>query len=240
MGSETGEQRFVRGGVGGGGSGSNLRLTVGILVFTFGWLTTGFILLLPGTEGAVSDTVKPKETEPNLWQIILCQNIYNLNLRDYYPEEMVLFVWFSLLWESPADLIRHLKRSGGQWHFSSRWTETFTLHCACNKYRTALHVKSSSVCIFVLLLVFKSFFFLKFFWVATYTSPILEPLMPLFSISGDVSSGFQRTSGFCLICIAEANVMYISWNPPFMLNIANLLMVSNVGFDLESNPGHVR
>ena len=38
--------------------------------------------------------------------------------------------------------------------------------------------------------------------------PILGPLVPLFWISGDVSSGFQRQSGFCLIRIAEANVMY--------------------------------
>ena len=38
----------------------------------------------------------------------------------------------------------------------------------------------------------------------------LGPLVPLFWISGDVSSGFQSQSGFCLICFfAEANVMYI-------------------------------
>ena len=29
--------------------------------------------------------------------------------------------------------------------------------------------------------------------------PILGPLVPLFSISGDVSSGFQSQSGLCLI-----------------------------------------
>ena len=34
-------------------------------------------------------------------------------------------------------------------------------------------------------------------------------LVPLFWISGDVSSGFQSQSGFCLIRIVEANVMYI-------------------------------
>ena len=32
----------------------------------------------------------------------------------------------------------------------------------------------------------------------------------LFWISGDVSSGFQSQSGFCLVRIVEANVMYIS------------------------------
>ena len=31
------------------------------------------------------------------------------------------------------------------------------------------------------------------------TCPILGPLVPLFRISGDVSSGFQSQSGFCLI-----------------------------------------
>ena len=42
-------------------------------------------------------------------------------------------------------------------------------------------------------------------------------------ISGDVSSGFQSQSGFCLIHIAEVNVMYIPWDPPRVLHIANLL-----------------
>ena len=32
------------------------------------------------------------------------------------------------------------------------------------------------------------------------------PLVPLFWISGDVSSGFQSQSGFCLICRGECNV----------------------------------
>ena len=50
---------------------------------------------------------------------------------------------------------------------------------------------------------------LKFFLSDTFTCPILRPLIPLFWISGDVSSGFQSQSGFCLIRIAEANVMYI-------------------------------
>ena len=33
----------------------------------------------------------------------------------------------------------------------------------------------------------------------------------------------------CLICIAEANVMYVPWDPPLVLHIADLLMVSIVG-----------
>ena len=40
------------------------------------------------------------------------------------------------------------------------------------------------------------FFFLKFL---ADTCPFLGPLVPLFWISGDVSSGFQSQSGFCLI-----------------------------------------
>ena len=62
----------------------------------------------------------------------------------------------------------------------------------------------------------------------TFTCPILGPLVPLFWISGDVSSGFQSQSGFCLIRIAEANVMYIPWDPPLVLHIANLLTDSIV------------
>ena len=53
------------------------------------------------------------------------------------------------------------------------------------------------------------FFFLKSFLSDTFTCPILGPLVPLFWISGDVSSGFQSQRGFCLICIAEVNLMYI-------------------------------
>ena len=52
----------------------------------------------------------------------------------------------------------------------------------------------------------------------------------LFWISGDVSSGFQSQSGFCLIRrIAEANVMYIPGDPPLVLHIVDLLMVSIAG-----------
>ena len=50
------------------------------------------------------------------------------------------------------------------------------------------------------------FFFLKFL---VDTCPFLGPLVPLFWISGDVSSGFQSQSGFCLICYfcgGECNV----------------------------------
>ena len=47
------------------------------------------------------------------------------------------------------------------------------------------------------------FFFFLIFLSDTFTCPILGPLVPLFWISGDVSSGFQSQSGFCLIRIAE-------------------------------------
>ena len=49
-------------------------------------------------------------------------------------------------------------------------------------------------------------FFLKFL---VDTCPFLGPLVPLFWISGDVSSGFQSQSGCCLIryfCGGECNV----------------------------------
>ena len=41
---------------------------------------------------------------------------------------------------------------------------------------------------------------------------ILGPLVPLFWISVDDLSGFQSQSGFCLIPIAEANVMWILYS----------------------------
>ena len=50
------------------------------------------------------------------------------------------------------------------------------------------------------------FFFLSFCWTHVL---FLGPLVPLFWISGDVSSGFQSQSGFCLIryfCGGECNV----------------------------------
>ena len=47
----------------------------------------------------------------------------------------------------------------------------------------------------------------KMFLADTFTCSILGPLVPLFWISGDISSGFQSQSGFCLISFAEANVM---------------------------------
>ena len=51
-----------------------------------------------------------------------------------------------------------------------------------------------------------TFFFLKFL---ADTCPFWGPLVPLFWISGDVSSGFQSQSGFCLIryfCGGKCNV----------------------------------
>ena len=70
--------------------------------------------------------------------------------------------------------------------------------------------------------VLSSFFKKSFFLSDTLTCPILGPLVPLFWISGDVSSGFQSQSGFCLIRVAEVNVMYISCDPPLVLHVANL------------------
>ena len=39
----------------------------------------------------------------------------------------------------------------------------------------------------------------------------------------------SKPEWFCLIRIAEANVMYISWDPPLVLHIADLLTDSIVG-----------
>ena len=45
--------------------------------------------------------------------------------------------------------------------------------------------------------------FLKVFLADTFTCPILGPLVPLFWISGDVSSSLKGQSGFCLIRIVK-------------------------------------
>ena len=51
------------------------------------------------------------------------------------------------------------------------------------------------------------FLFFKIFLADTYTCPILGPLIPLFWISGDVSSGFQSQSGLPYShCGGERNV----------------------------------
>ena len=55
------------------------------------------------------------------------------------------------------------------------------------------------------------------------------PLVPLFWISSDVSSGFQSQSGFTLICIVEGNVLCIPWDPPLVLHIADILTDSIAG-----------
>ena len=75
----------------------------------------------------------------------------------------------------------------------------------------------------------------KVFLLDTFTRPIMGPLVPLFWISGDVSSGFQSQSGFYLIHIVEENVMYISWDPPLVLHVADLLMDSIAGHRPGSN-----
>ena len=73
------------------------------------------------------------------------------------------------------------------------------------------------------------FFFFKYFW-RTHTHVLFwGHWYPCFWISGDVSSGFQSQSGFCLIRIAEANVMYIPWDPPLVLHVADLLTDSIAG-----------
>ena len=80
--------------------------------------------------------------------------------------------------------------------------------------------------------IYQTFLFFLFFNVFlsdTFTCPILGTLVPLFWISGDVFSGFQSQSRFCLIHIAEANVMYIAWDQPLVLHVADLLTDSIAG-----------
>ena len=54
---------------------------------------------------------------------------------------------------------------------------------------------------FISCINFFFFFFKVFFLSDTFTCPILGPLVPLFWISGDVSSGFQSQSGSALFAL---------------------------------------
>ena len=67
------------------------------------------------------------------------------------------------------------------------------------------------------MLIASKIFFSKFL---ADTRHFLGPLVPLFWISSDVSSGFQSQSGFCRICfIVAANAMYIPLDSPLMLHV---------------------
>ena len=58
----------------------------------------------------------------------------------------------------------------------------------------------------------------------------LGALVPLFRISGDISSGVQSQSGFYLILFfAEANVMYIPQDQPLVLHVQPVS--SQLGFE---------
>ena len=62
----------------------------------------------------------------------------------------------------------------------------------------------------------------------TLTCPILRPLVPMFWISGDVSSGFQHDSGFCLIsfCRGKCNVLSLrstSWESALCIAVPLLI-----------------
>ena len=65
----------------------------------------------------------------------------------------------------------------------------------------------------------------------TFTCPILGPVVPLFWISSDVSSLFQSQSGFCLIHIAEVNVMYIYRDSPLVLHLLTSWQTALQGID---------
>ena len=77
-------------------------------------------------------------------------------------------------------------------------------------------------------------FFKKYFWLThTHTSPVLEPLVPCFGFLETSPLGFKARVG-CLIWVVEANIMYIPWDPPLVLHIANLLTESIAGHQLGS------
>ena len=73
------------------------------------------------------------------------------------------------------------------------------------------------------------FFFLKFFCRTHSHVLFWGHWYPCFGFLVTSPLGFKARVGSALIRIAEANVMYISWDPPLVLHIADLLTDSIVG-----------
>ena len=85
-------------------------------------------------------------------------------------------------------------------------------------YMAVLMVLEACLSIGIRDLILINNFFKKSFLADTY--PFGGPLVPLFWISGDISSGFQSQSGFCLIhFFVEVNVMYTLQDSPLVLHV---------------------
>ena len=83
---------------------------------------------------------------------------------------------------------------------------------------------------------------LKIILADLYTRPILGPLVPLFWISGDVSSGFQSQNGLpYLHSRGKHNVMYSPWDPPLVLllptSCSSFSMLRGSNFPTRFFPG---
>ena len=94
-----------------------------------------------------------------------------------------------------------------------------------------LRLKARSHPIFSFTPNFFFFFFLKFL---ADTCPFWGPLVPLFWISGNVSSGFQSQSGFCLIhyfCGGKCNV-----HSPRFTSVATLADLLAAGAQPVTSP----
>ena len=80
--------------------------------------------------------------------------------------------------------------------------------CSCSQHvHSAYCCTSSTFCPFFFLYTYVFFYFLKIF--LGDTCPFMGLLIPLFWTSGDVSSGFQSQSGFCLIQACRRCMCYI-------------------------------
>ena len=116
-----------------------------------------------------------------------------------HPEIFQILMYFL----TSSKLLRIL-----MWIMASEHTNPALLTAPLTEFstseRTQRYLKSFD---FLLKMWVIFFFFFKVF--GRHMCPILGPLVPLFWISGDVSSGFQSQSGFCLIhlfCGGECNV----------------------------------
>ena len=108
----------------------------------------------------------------------------------------------------------------------------------CRSFHYSLAQTSFLVCMVFPSTSSQGFFVFVFLKFLVDTCPFLGPLVPLFWISGDVSSGFQSQSGFCLIgyfCIGECNIHSLRFTSGATL--ADLLAAST---QLVTSPLHVQ
>ena len=80
--------------------------------------------------------------------------------------------------------------------------------------------------------------FLKMLLKDIYTCRILGPLVPIFGISGDISSGLKSQSGLCLVNIYKAEIPEILRSlRSLLLHLSKWLLVASLHASTEVGVG---